>query len=158
VQEAGLFTFNSLPPPKRTLVRGTLFGFIGAGAAGGAGARAVVDAVWMRCVPALFLLFTLVAATIFAMSAEVGRPPVALGKTVSAGLPPVGCAVELRSMPSGSSHGGAAEAAGVRKSAAVGEREGTKELKLLARKMDRLVRATFGSPPKPLFVQAGHGF
>jgi hypothetical protein len=63
-------------------------------------------------------------------------------------------------MPSGSGHGGAAEAAGARKSvaAAAGDREGMKELKLLARKMDRLVRAAFGSPPKPLFVQAGHRF
>jgi hypothetical protein len=33
-----------------------------------------------------------------------------------------------------------------------------KELKLLARKIDYLVRAAFGSPPKPSFVQAGHGF
>jgi hypothetical protein len=113
----------------------------------------------MRCVHALFLLFTLVAATIFATSVEVGRPPAALGETVSAGLPPAGCGVESRSMPSGSGHGGAAEAAGARKSAAAaGEREGTKELKLLAHKMDRLVRAAFGSPPKPSFVQAGHRF
>jgi hypothetical protein len=44
---------------------------------------AVVDAVWMRCVPALFLLFTLVAATILAMSAEVGRPPTAWEKHVA---------------------------------------------------------------------------
>jgi hypothetical protein len=78
VRETGLFTFNALPPPERTLVRGTLVGFAGAGAAGGTGAAggagvgAVVDAVWMRCVPALFLLFTLMAATICATSAEVG--------------------------------------------------------------------------------------
>jgi hypothetical protein len=78
---------------------------------------------------------------------------------VSAGLPPAGCRVESRSMPSGSGRGGVAEVAGARKSAAAaGEREGTKELKLLARKMDRLVRAAFGSPPKPSFVQAGHRF
>jgi hypothetical protein len=112
----------------------------------------------MRCIPALFLLFTLVAATIFAMSAEVGRPPAAPGETVSAGLPPAGYGVESRSMSSGSGRGGAAEAAGAWKSAAAGEREGTKELKLLACKMDRLVRAAFGSPPKPSFVQAGHRF
>jgi hypothetical protein len=111
VREAGLFTFNALPPQERTLVRGTLFGFAGAGAAGGAGtaggagAGAVIDAVWMRCVPALFLLFTLVAATIFATSAEVGRPPAAPRVTCSAGLPPAGCGVESRSMPSGSGRG-----------------------------------------------------
>jgi hypothetical protein len=92
MREADLFTFNALPPPERTLVQGTLFGFVGVGAAGGAGvaggagAGAVVDAVWMRCVPALFLLFMLVAATIFAKSVEVGRPPAAPGETVSVGL------------------------------------------------------------------------
>jgi hypothetical protein len=117
----------------------------------------------MRCIPALFLLFTLVAATIFAMSAEVGRPPAAPGETCSAGgLPPAACGVESRSMSSGSGRGGGGEAAGARKSAAVaaaaGEREGRKELKVLARKMDRLVWAAFGSRPKPSFLQAGHGF
>jgi hypothetical protein len=118
VREAGLFSFNALPPPKRTLVRGTLFGFAGAGAeaaagvACGAGAGAVIDAVWMRCVPTLFLLFTIMAATIFAMSAEVERPPAVPGETVSAGLPPADCGVESRSMPSGSGRGEAAEAAG----------------------------------------------
>jgi hypothetical protein len=60
----------------------------------------------MRCVPALFLLFTLVATTIFVTSVEVKRLPVAPGETCSAGLPPAGCGVELMSMPSGSSHGG----------------------------------------------------
>jgi hypothetical protein len=62
----------------------------------------------------------------------------------------------------GFGRGGAAKAVGARKSAvavaAAGEREGRKELKLPARKMDRLVWAAFGSPPKPSFVQAGHGF
>jgi hypothetical protein len=156
VREAGLFSFNALPPPERTLVRGTLIGFAGAGAEAAAGAAcgaragAVIDAVWMRCVPALFLLFMIVAATIFAMSAEVGRPPAAPGEMVSAGLPPAGCRVKSRSMPSGSGRGGAAEAAGARKSvAAVGEREGTKELKLLACKMDRLVRAGLGRLQNP---------
>jgi hypothetical protein len=121
---AGLFSFNALPPPDWLLVRGTLFGFAragaeaaagaagDAGAAGGAGAGAVVVAVWMRCVPALFLLFTLMAATIFAMSAEVRRPPVALGETVSAGLPPAGYGVDPRSMPSGSGRGSATDGGG----------------------------------------------
>jgi hypothetical protein len=63
----------------------------------------------MRCVPALFLLFTLVDTTIFAASTEVGRPPAAPGETCSAGgLPPAGCGVESRSMPSGSGRGGGA--------------------------------------------------
>jgi hypothetical protein len=61
-------------------------------------------------------------------------------------------------MPAGSGRGGGGEAAGAQKSAAAGERGGRKELKLLARKMDRLVRAAFGSRPKPSFLQAGHGF
>jgi hypothetical protein len=129
VRWAGLFIFNALPPPDWLLVRRTLFGFAGAGAeaaagaAGGAGttggawAGAVVIAVWMRCIPALFLLFMLVAATIFAMSAEVGRPPAAPGETVIAGLPPVGCGVDPRCMPSrfdrcGAADGGGAEIIG----------------------------------------------
>jgi hypothetical protein len=87
----------------------------------------------MRCVPTLFLLFTLVAATIFAMSAEVGRPPAAPGETVSTELPPAGCGVDLRSMPSGSGRGGAADG-GARRSAAAGEWEGTKAMNLLVRK------------------------
>jgi hypothetical protein len=47
---------------------------------------------------------------------------------------------------------------GAQKSAAAGEREGRKELKVLVRKMDHLVRAAFGARPKPSFLQAGHGF
>jgi hypothetical protein len=133
VQWAGLFSFNALPPPDWLLVRGTLFGFAGAGAVGSAGAGVVVVAVWMRCVPALFLLFTLVAATIFAMSAEVGRPPAAPGETVSAGLPPAGCGVDPRSMPSGSGRGGATNGEGAEIGGG-GRVEGTKALNLLARK------------------------
>jgi hypothetical protein len=108
VRWAGLFSFNALSPPDWLLVWGALFGFAGAGAeaaagaAGGAGAGTVIVAVWMRCVPALFLLFMLVAATIFAMSAEVRRPLAAPGETVSVRLPPAGCGVDPRSMPSGS--------------------------------------------------------
>jgi hypothetical protein len=115
VRWAGLFRFNALPPPDWLLVWGTLFGFAeaeaeaAAGAVGGAGAGAVIITVWMRCVPALFLLFTLMAATIFATSAEVGRPPTAPRETVSAGLPPVGCGVDPRFMPSGFGRGGAAD-------------------------------------------------
>jgi hypothetical protein len=113
VRWAGLFSFNALPPQNWLLVRGTLFGFAEAGAEAAAGAAgAVVVAVWMRCVPALFLLFTLVAATIFAMSTKVRRPPAAPGETVSAGMPPAGCGVDPRSMPSGSGRGGAGDGGG----------------------------------------------
>jgi hypothetical protein len=165
VRWAGLFSFNALPPLDWLLVRGTLFGFAGAGAeaaagvAGGAGAGAVVVAVWMRCVSALFLLFTLMVATIFATSAEVGRPPAAPGETVSAGLPPAGCGVDPRSMPSGSGHGGAADGGGVEIGDGGGGRAGREEgAKSSSAETNRLVRGAFGSPSKPSFVQAGSGF
>jgi hypothetical protein len=164
-----LFSFNALPPPDWLLVRGTLFGFAGAGAeatagaaggagaAGDAGAGAVVVAVWMRCVPTLFLLFTLVTATIFATSAEVGRPPAAPGETVSAGLPPAGCGVDPRSMPLGSGRGGAADGgvAEIGGGGRAGRDEGAESSRA---ETNRLVRGAFGSPSKPLFVQAGSGF
>jgi hypothetical protein len=147
-----------LPPPDWLLVRGTLFGFAGAGAEAAAGAGAVVVTVWMRCVPVLFLLFTLVAATIFATSAEVGRPPTAPGETVSAGLPPAGCGVDPRSMPSGSGRGGAADGGGAEIGGGggrAGRDEGAESSRV---ETNRLVRGAFGSPSKPLFVQAGSGF
>jgi hypothetical protein len=82
----------------------------------------------MRCVPALFLLFTLVAATIFATSAEVGRPPAAPGETCSAGgLPPAGYGVELRSMPSGSRRGGGRGCGGAEIGGGGGGRAGREE-------------------------------
>jgi hypothetical protein len=165
VRWASLLSFNALPPPDWLLVRGTLFGFAGAGAeaaagaTGGAGAGAVVVAVWMRFVPALFLLFTLVAATIFATSVEVGRPPAALGETVSAGLPPMGCGVDPRSMPSGSGRGGAADGGGAEIGDGGGVRAGRDEGAESSRaETNRLVRGAFGSPSKPSFVQAGSGF
>jgi hypothetical protein len=125
--------------------------------AGGAGAGAVVVAVWMRYVPALFLLFTLVAATIFAMSAEVGRPLAAPGEMVSAELPPAGCGVDPRSMPSGSGRGGAADGGGaeIGSGGRAGRDEGAESSRA---ETNRLVRGAFGSPSKPSFVQAGSGF
>jgi hypothetical protein len=164
VQWAGLFSFNALPPPDWLLVRGTLFGFAGAGteaaagAAGGAGAGAVVVAVWMRCVPALFLLFTLVAATIFATSAEVGRPPTAPGETVSAGLTPAGCWVDPRSMPLGSGRGGAADGGGADIGGGGGRAGRDESTESSLAETNLLVRGAFGSPSKPSFVQAGSGF
>jgi hypothetical protein len=113
----------------------------------------------MRCVPALFLLFTLVAAIIFATSAEVGRPPAALGETVSAGLPPAGCGVDPRSMPSGSGRGGAAEGRGTEIGGSGDGRAGRDEGAESSRaETNRLVRGAFGSPSKPSFVQVGSGF
>jgi hypothetical protein len=165
VRWASLFSFNALPPPDWLLVRGTLFGFAGAGAkaaagaAGDAGVGAVVVAIWMRCVPALFLLSTLVATTIFATSAEVGRPPAAPGETVSTGLPPAGCGVDPRSMPSGSGRGGAANGGGAEIGGGGGGRAGRDEGAESSRaETNRLVRGAFGSPSKPSLVQAGSGF
>jgi hypothetical protein len=113
----------------------------------------------MRCVPGLFLLFTLVAATIFATSAEVGRPPAALGETVSVGLPPAGCGVDPRSMPSGSGHGGAADGGGAEIGGGGGGRVGRDEGAESSRaETNRLVWGVFGSPSKPSFVQARSGF
>jgi hypothetical protein len=111
----------------------------------------------MRCVPALFLLFTLVAATIFATSVEVRRPPAAPRETVSAGLQPAGCGVDPRSRPSGSGRGGAADGGGAENGdgGRAGRDEGAESSHT---ETYRLVRGAFGSPSKPSFVQAGSGF
>jgi hypothetical protein len=113
----------------------------------------------MRCVPTLFLLFTLVAATIFVTLMEVGRSPAVPGETVSAGLPPAGCGVDPRSMPSGSGRGGAADGGGVEIGGGGGGRAGKDEGAESSRaETNRLVRDAFGSSSKPSFVQAGSGF
>jgi hypothetical protein len=164
VRWAGLFSFNTLPPPDWLLVRGTLFGFTGVGAeaaaeaAGSAGAGAIVVAVWMRCILALSLLFTLVAATIFAMSAEVGRPLADPGEMVSAGLPPAGCEVDPSSMPLGSGRDDAADGGGAEIGGGggrAGRDEGVESSRV---ETNRLVRGAFGSPSKPMFLHAGSVF
>jgi hypothetical protein len=92
------------------------------------------------------------------MTAEVGRPPAALGDMVSAGLPPAGCGVDSRSMPSGSSRGGAVDGGGVEIGGG-GGRSGRDEGAESSRaETNRLVRGAFGSLSKPSFVQAGSGF
>jgi hypothetical protein len=76
---------------------------------------------------------------------------------VSAGLPPAGCEVDPRSMPSRSGRGGAADGGGaeIGGGGRAGRDEGAESSRA---ETNRLVRGAFGSSSKPSFVQAGSGF
>jgi hypothetical protein len=89
---------------------------------------------------------------------EVGRPPAAPRETVSAGLPPVGCGVDPRSMPSGSGRGGAADGGGAEIGGGDGRAGRDEGAESSRAEMNRLVWGAFESSSKPSFVQAGSGF